>query len=163
MATSELEQAAIARTGMLVRKPIAEVFEAFVDPAITSQFWFTHGSARLAVGQRVTWSWEMFGASAEVLVTELERDRRIVIEWDGYTGRTRVEWQFAALPEGTFVSVAESGWTGDAKQLIGYVADSTAGFTWMLAGLKAFLEHGVRLQLVADRYPRGPQDPYPTA
>jgi hypothetical protein len=25
----------------------------------------------------------------------------------------------------------------------------------MLAGLKAFLEHGVRLNLVGDRYPKG--------
>jgi hypothetical protein len=36
-----------------------------------------------------------------------------------------------------------------------YVADSTQGFTLTLAGLKAFLEHGVRLNLTADRYPKG--------
>jgi uncharacterized protein YndB with AHSA1/START domain len=29
---------------MLIRKPVAEVFEAFVDPAITSRFWFNKGS-----------------------------------------------------------------------------------------------------------------------
>jgi hypothetical protein len=29
------------------------------------------------------------------------------------------------------------------------------GFTLMLAGLKALLEHGVRLNLTADRYPKG--------
>ncbi|MBC7990984.1 MAG: polyketide cyclase, partial [Luteimonas sp.] len=28
---------------MLIRRPVAEVFEAFVDPAITSRFWFTRG------------------------------------------------------------------------------------------------------------------------
>jgi hypothetical protein len=28
-------------------------------------------------------------------------------------------------------------------------------FALMLAGLKAFLEHGVRLDLVRDRYPKG--------
>jgi hypothetical protein len=31
----------------------------------------------------------------------------------------------------------------------------------MLAGLKAWLEHGVQLNLVADRFPNGPADPYP--
>jgi hypothetical protein len=35
------------------------------------------------------------------------------------------------------------------------VADSTQGFALMLAGLKAFLEYGVRLDLVRDRYPQG--------
>jgi hypothetical protein len=35
------------------------------------------------------------------------------------------------------------------------VADSTQGFPLVLAGFKAFLEHGVRLNLVADRYPKG--------
>jgi len=33
-----------------------------------------------------------------------------------------------------------------------YVADSTHGFSLMLAGLEAFLEHGVRLNLTGDRY-----------
>jgi len=28
----------------------------------------------------------------------------------------------------------------------------------MLAGLKAFLEHGVRLNLVGDRYPKGVEE-----
>jgi hypothetical protein len=39
-----------------------------------------------------------------------------------------------------------------------YAADSTQGFSLMLAGLKAFLEHGVRLNLVGDRYPKGVEE-----
>jgi hypothetical protein len=31
--------------------------------------------------------------------------------------------------------------------------DSTEGFTLVLAGLKALLEHGVKLNLVSDRFP----------
>jgi hypothetical protein len=37
----------------------------------------------------------------------------------------------------------------------GSVADSTQRFTLMLAGLKALLEHGIPLNLTADRYPGG--------
>lgn len=44
----------IAKAEMLIRGPVAEVFEAFVNPAITSQFWFSKGSGRLVVGQQVT-------------------------------------------------------------------------------------------------------------
>ena len=32
---------------------------------------------------------------------------------------------------------------------------TTEGFTLVLAGLKALLEHGMRLNLVADRFPKG--------
>ena len=35
------------------------------------------------------------------------------------------------------------------------VTDSTQGFSLVLAGLKALLEHDVRLNLVADRFPKG--------
>ena len=76
--------------------------------------------------------------------------------WPGYSGPTTVEWTFAPLDDGTtFVRVTESGFTGTGDQLVKFVADSTQGFTLMLAGLKAFLEHGVRLHLVGDRYPKG--------
>ena len=39
-------QELVAKAEMLIRKPVAEVFEAFVDPAITTQFWFTKSSGR---------------------------------------------------------------------------------------------------------------------
>ncbi|MOA24608.1 hypothetical protein D3C78_1452950 [compost metagenome] len=45
-----------AKAEMLVRKPIAEVFEAFVNPEITSLFWFTKSSGRLEEGKEVTWT-----------------------------------------------------------------------------------------------------------
>lgn len=161
MNDSQLKKPAAAKTGMLIRRPVADVFSAFIDPEVTTQFWFTKSSGRLEAGKQVTWEWEMYGVSTQVAVKSIEPDKRIVIEWDGYTGRTTVEWKFAPQPEGaTFVSIAESGWTGTADELIEYVSSAAQGFTWTLAGLKALLEHGIRLNLVADRFPNGPQDPY---
>jgi len=104
----------------------------------------------------------MYDASTEVTVKAIEPNKRIVIEWDGYSGRTTVEWKFAPQKDGTtFVSITESGWTGDGDDLVKYVTNSTQGFTWTLAGLKALLEHNLRLNLVADRFPKGPEEPYP--
>jgi uncharacterized protein YndB with AHSA1/START domain len=162
MNTPRLEQTPIAKTGMLIRRPVTEVFEAFVDPNITTQFWFTKSSGRLAAGRQVTWTWEMYGSSTHVQVKVIEPNKRIVIEWDGYSGRTTVEWKLASQKDGsTFVSITESGWTGNGDELVKYATNSTQGFTWTLAGLKALLEHDVRLNLVADRFPKGPHDPYP--
>jgi uncharacterized protein YndB with AHSA1/START domain len=162
MSDLRLTQPPVAKTGMLIRRPIAEVFAAFTDPQVTSKFWFTKGSARLEAGKAITWEWEMYGASTQVLAKVIELNKRIVMEWDGYTGRTTVEWKFGNLGnDATFVSVAESGWTGSGDELLQYVAESTGGFTWVLAGAKAYLEHQVQLHLVADRFPKGPQEPYP--
>jgi uncharacterized protein YndB with AHSA1/START domain len=156
----QLKQVPEASTAMLIRKPVAEVFEAFINPDITTGFWFTRGSGRLEVGKQVQWDWEMYDLSIQVMAKVIEPNKRIVIEWPGYSGPTTVEWRFAPQQDGTtFVEITESGFTGDGDQLVKYVADSTQGFTLVLAGLKAFLEHGVRLNLVADRFPKGPPTP----
>ncbi|HET6723746.1 MAG TPA: polyketide cyclase, partial [Chitinophagaceae bacterium] len=52
-----------AEAQMLIRKPIEEVFEAFINPAITKNFWFTKASGKLEVGKKITWSWEMSNVS----------------------------------------------------------------------------------------------------
>ena len=140
---------------MLIRKPAAEVFEAIVNPEITTKFWFTKSSGRLDSGKRVRWDWEMYNASTEVSAKIVEPNKRILIEWDGYSGRTSVEWKFTPLENGTFVSVTESGFTGAGDELVKYAVNSTQGFSLMLAGLKAFLEHNVKLNLTGDRYPEG--------
>lgn len=36
-----------AEAGMLIRKLVEEVYEAFINPEITINFWFTKSSGRL--------------------------------------------------------------------------------------------------------------------
>jgi uncharacterized protein YndB with AHSA1/START domain len=152
----QLTEVPVVKTGMLIRKPVADVFEAFVNPDITTRFWFTKGSGRLEAGKQVQWDWEMYGISIPVTVKAVEPGKRILIEWPGQSGPTTVEWLFTSLEDGsTFVSITNSGLAGDGDELVRQAADSTQGFTLVLAGLKALLEHGVRLNLVADRYPKG--------
>jgi uncharacterized protein YndB with AHSA1/START domain len=146
----------VASTGMLIRKPVAEVFEAFVDPAITSRFWFSHGSARLQAGRQVRWDWQMYDFSVQVAVKAVEQDRRILIEWGSPDATTTVEWQFTARPDHTtFVDITNRGFQGNGDEVVKQAIDSTGGFALVLAGAKAFLEHGIALNLVADRFPDG--------
>ena len=155
-ANLELTQVPVASTGMLIRKPVAEVFEAFVNPNITTKFWFTKSSERLEAGKQVQWDWEMYGISVPVTAKVIEPNQRILIEWPGYSGLTTVEWTFSPQEDAaTFVNITESGFTGDGDELVKQVTGSTQGFSLVLAGLKAFLEHNVSLNLVADRYPNG--------
>jgi uncharacterized protein YndB with AHSA1/START domain len=149
-----------ARTGMLIRRPVEQVFEAIVNPDVTTKFWFSKGSGRLDAGTAVSWEWEPYDVSIDVTPKLVEPNRRVRIEWPGYSGPTTVEWTFEPIEEGfTFVQVQESGWTGDADQLLKYVADSTEGFTLLMAGMKAWLEHGIQLNLTFDRFPKGIEGP----
>jgi uncharacterized protein YndB with AHSA1/START domain len=152
----QLSQIPITTTGMLIRKSAADVFEAFVNPDITTKVWFTKSSGRLEVGKPVQWDWEMYDISIPITVKAVEPDKRIIIEWPGYSGLTTVEWIFESQTDGTtFVRITETGFTGDGDELVKQVTGSTGGFCLVLAGLKALLEHGVRLNLVADRFPKG--------
>ena len=150
----KIERAPSAKTAMLIRKPVAEVFEAFVDPAITSRFWFTRGSGRLEAGKQIRWDWEMYGHSVEVSVKSIEQNKRILIEWEAYGAPTPVEWTFTGRSDNaTFVSITNTGFSGDGDEIVKQALDSTEGFALVLAGLKAFLEHGIILNLVPDRFP----------
>ena len=136
---------------MLIRKPIEEVFDAFINPAITTKFWFTKSSGTLEKGKRVKWYWEMYGVSAELDVKDIEENKRILIEFDD---NTSVEWIFTPRAENeTFVTIRNTGFTGDRDTVVEQVIDSTGGYTMVLCGLKALLEHDILLNLVADKAP----------
>jgi uncharacterized protein YndB with AHSA1/START domain len=145
----------VATTGMLIRRPAAQVFEAFVDPAITTRFWFTKGSGRLEVGRQVRWDWEMYGFSMLVTANVVEPNQRLVVEWPTDRGPTTVEWKLTPHPDGTFVAITHAGFAGDGDEVVKQVAGSVEGFSLVLAALKTFLEHGIRLAVVADRFPKG--------
>jgi uncharacterized protein YndB with AHSA1/START domain len=66
---------------MLIRKPAATVFQAFIDPKITTNFWLTKSSGQLAAGKTVTWEWEMYGVSTKVLVKEIIPNKKFSTEW----------------------------------------------------------------------------------
>jgi uncharacterized protein YndB with AHSA1/START domain len=139
---------------MLIRRPVAEVFEAFVDPAITTKFWFTKSTGRVEAGKELIWSWEMYGASAPVSVQAVEPGKRIAVEWGPEGGRTTVEWTFRDLGTlGTYVAVTNLGFQGTQDQVVAAVNDSAGGFNLLLAGAKAWLEHGIQLNLVGDHVP----------
>ena len=92
MDTMQLTKAPVMKTGMLIRRPVGDVFEAFIDPAITTKFWFTKSTGRLEVGREVRWAWEMYGIDIPVKVIAVEPEARLVIEWPGQAGPTTVEW-----------------------------------------------------------------------
>ena len=152
----QLTQPPVAKAEMLIRRPPAEVFEAFIDPAITTRFWFTKSTGRLEPGKHIKWSWEMYEISVDVEVKEIEPNKRILIEWGEHGSMTTVEWIFTPYKDDkTYVTITNSGFHGDGDKVVSDALDSKGGFTWVLAGLKAFLERNIELNAIADAFPKG--------
>src|SRR5688500_8631429 len=92
--------------GMMIRRPVAMAYQACIDPEITTKFWFTKSTGRLDKNQTVTWTWEMYNESAEVIVVSLEPNKKISILWGGAEQKTRADWTFTPLDDTrTFVHI----------------------------------------------------------
>lgn len=142
----------IIKTQMLIRKPAHEVFDAFIDPAVTTKFWFSKSSGKLEVGKRLRWDWEMFGVGADVEAKAIEPSARILVEWpeDGST----TEWRFDARgADATLVLITYTGFDASGDDYIAQATDNMQGYSLLLAGAKFWLEHGVAPRLVADSNP----------
>lgn len=136
---------------MLIRKPVASVYQAFIDPEITKNFWFTKGSGVLETGKTVTWEWEMYKVSSKVLVKELLPNEKISVEWDQY--HTTVDFLFeVTTADTTYVTIRQYGFQTSGDDLLAEINGASGGFTTVLDGLKAYLEHGINLNLIADKF-----------
>ena len=79
-----------------------------------------------------------------------------MLDWGNGGEMTTVEWIFTPYDDGaTYVTITNSGFKGDGDKVVRDALDSKGGFTWVLAGLKALLEHDVELNAIADAYPEG--------
>lgn len=141
-----------AKAEMLIRKPIEEVFEAFIDPALTTKFWFTDSTGKLEEGKKVTWSWSMYHVSVPVNVKQIDPNKTILIEWGEGMHLSTVKWEFKKVSSTTtFLTITNYNFKGIGEDLLSQIRDSTGGFNLMVAALKAWLEHGIQLNLVADK------------
>lgn len=142
----------IVECQMMIRKPISEVFQAFVDPKITTKFWFTKSSGKLEKGNIITWQWEMYNVSTQVAVKDIIENEKISTEWGEPS--TAVDYEFTALSnDTTYVVIRNYGFNQTGNELIRAINDNTGGFTTVLDGLKAYLEFGIQLNLVRDKFP----------
>jgi len=138
---------------MLIRKPVPEVFQAFVDPAITTKFWFTKSTGKLEEGKTVTWEWEMYNVKDRVIVDKLVTDKLIKITWG--EPKSKVDFDFQEIgTDKTFVKITCYDFPQKDTELIDIIKDYTGGFTIVLDGLKAYLEHHLNLNLIEDKFPK---------
>ncbi len=136
---------------MLIRKPVEDVFEAFINPEVTTHFWFTKSTGRLEEGKTITWEWEMYGVKNVVKVHQIIPNQLIRIQWGNPS--VNVDYEFKTMENGTFVVIKSYGFSQTGVDLLKVINDNTGGFTTVLDGCKAYLEHGINLRLIEDKFP----------
>jgi uncharacterized protein YndB with AHSA1/START domain len=141
-----------------IAKPVAEVFEAVIEPKTLSRF-FTTGpgtKGRMVAGTTVMWDFHDFPGAFPVKIAEIVPNKKIVLNWpsqndaaDGATFAPHdnvVTFDFEALEDGrTLVTITEEGWNETPKGTKAAFGN-TEGWTGMLAAMKVWLEHGINLR-----------------
>ncbi|MGD1318113.1 SRPBCC family protein [Chryseobacterium sp. 2R14A] len=146
-----MESKIFVQAQMLIRKPIQEVFEAFINPEITINFWFTKSTGKLEEGKTITWEWEMYDAKSEVKVLQIIPNQLIKTTWGLFSNN--VDYEFKKMEKGTLVIIKSFGYSETGDELLSVINDNTGGFTTVLDGCKAYLEHGINLRLIEDKFP----------
>lgn len=135
---------ASAKAEMLIRKPPADVFDAFSDPRTLEKFWLKSASRPLAKNAVVEWEFLVPGACETVTVTGYVPARSIEFDWsDGVA----VTIGFDLHAQGaTRVSITAAGFDGASQ-----AATATEGFSIVLCDLKGLLETGQSGNMVRDK------------
>ena len=133
-----------------ITKPVAEVFEAVVEPKQLSEFFTTGGAkGRLEPGSTVMWDFADFPGAFPVQVKSVEQNRKIVLEWEAAAGgyNTTVTMTFEPLDNDTrtLVQITEQGWRNPEAE-VDAAFRQCEGWTGMLAAMRVWLENGLHFR-----------------
>ena len=93
----------------------------------------------------------MYGVKSEVKVLQIIPNQLIRTEWGEPS--TNVDYEFKTMEKGTLVIIKSYGFSQTGEDLLKVINDNTGGFTTVLDGCKAYLEHGINLRLIEDKFP----------
>lgn len=131
-----------------IQKPVAQVFDAVVNPQKLSGYFTKSASAPLQEGKQAFWSFPEFPDEFPVNVRKVVPNSLIQLEWEAMEGGyfTHVEMKFKEIePSTTLITISESGWRQDEKGVKSSYLNCS-GWMHMMCCMKAYLEHGINLR-----------------
>ena len=141
-ATEEL----IITAKIRILKPVAEVYEAIVNPEKMSHYFISKGSDRMDGGKALIWNFPEFDVDVPVLVDKIDANRYISYYWDVDAKKHLVEILLEKeSTDATIVTVREKG-ENNNEAGIKWLMGNTEGWANFLACLKAYLEYGINLR-----------------
>ncbi len=129
-----------------IQKPLAEVYEAIVDPRHMTHYFIAESTGRLETGIDVKWKFPEFEERFPIRHVRLQPHRSLSFIWDP---ETVVDLSLSDYNQtSTLVNVKEGPKEYNEENLK-WLISNTAGWSNCLACLKAYLEHGINLRLGA--------------
>ena len=130
-----------------IRKPVAEVFDAVVNPARLTGYFLQTSSGPLAQGATVSWKFAEVEEPFDVVVSQVVENERITFDWPSEGGgSTRVWMVFVGMDaDNTMVQISEGGWP-ETPESSKASHGNAGGWMHMLACLKGYLEYGINLR-----------------
>jgi len=129
-----------------VLRPIADVFEAIINPEIISGYFISSASGRLKENEAIIWSFSDVGGKMPVYVKKITEKELISLEWAASGETALVTIRLTAIDEQTTsIEITEDGWTMDAagiKKALG----QTKGWTDFICSMKAYMYCGINLR-----------------
>lgn len=132
-----------SNASLQIQKPIEEVFEGIVNPAIMTKYFISDSSGWLESGKEVKWKFPEFPDWYPVTAIKIEAPHSVSFVWDP---ETVVRIRLEKLPDSsTVVRVNENGKTLTETNLK-WALENSGGWANFLACLKAYLEYGIQLR-----------------
>jgi len=129
-----------------VLRPIADVFEAIINPEIISGYFISSASGRLKENETIIWSFSDVGGKMPVNVKKITDNELISFEWAASGETALVNIRLTAIDEQTTsIEITEDGWLMEAagvKKALG----QTQGWTDFICSMKAYLYCGINLR-----------------
>jgi uncharacterized protein YndB with AHSA1/START domain len=135
------------KTGLIILKPVHEVFEAIVDPLKMSVYFISKSTGRMEEGKKLIWKFPEMDKEFPVRVSKIEEDKYISFYWNDEDGKVLlVEMTLSPKENGsTFVVVTEKSRDNDEAG-IKWLKGNTEGWANFLACLKAYVEYAINLR-----------------
>lgn len=133
-----------AKATIQIQKPIAEVFEAIVNPEIMSRYFISGSTGRMEEGKELNWKFPEFpDMTCLVKSIKVEHNKSISFVWDiGTIVNIHLEEQ---ADKSVVVKVEETGKSNDEAALK-WAVQNTEGWANFLACMKAWLEYNIQLR-----------------
>lgn len=135
------------KVGLQVAKPIAEVYDAIIDPDKMKNYFISESTGIMKEGEILQWSFPEFAGSFPVRIGKLEENKYISFSWNDIDGtETFVEINLEEPEPGlTFIRISEKERNNDEVG-INWLMRNTEGWANFLACLKAWMEYGIHLR-----------------
>jgi uncharacterized protein YndB with AHSA1/START domain len=134
------------KTALQIQKPMAEVFEAIVNPEKMCNYFISESSGRMEEGKTLIWKFPEFEEESPVRIGKIEHDKYISFYWHIGEQELMVEISLSQRENNsTLVTITEKSMENNETG-INWLKGNTEGWANFLACLKAYLEYGINLR-----------------